>query len=93
MTKYDFAANGIQNSLRELNLLDDVLAGKPPHTNYLFSFGSIDEGHTGSTFEGLWVAGVLSALKSETLPEYGGRCGSYYGQTRTRRPQSGKTHS
>jgi hypothetical protein len=49
MTKYDFAANAIQNSLRELNLLDDVLAGKPPHTNYLFSFGSIDEGHTGST--------------------------------------------
>lgn len=71
MTKYDFAANAIQNSLRELNLLDDVLAGKPPHTNYLFSFGSIDEGHTGSTFEGLWVAGVLSALKSDTLPEYG----------------------
>lgn len=71
MTKCDFAANAIQNSLRELNLLDDVLAGKPPHTNYLFSFGSIDEGHTGSTFEGLWVAGVLSALKSETLPEYG----------------------
>ncbi|GAK59924.1 hypothetical protein U27_06910 [Candidatus Vecturithrix granuli] len=71
MAKYDFAANAIQNSLRELNMLDDVLAGKPPHTNYLFSFGNIDEGHTGSTFEGLWVAGVLSALKSETLPKYG----------------------
>lgn len=71
MAKYDFAANAIQNSLRELNMLDDVLAGNPPHTNYLFSFGNIDEGHTGSTFEGLWAAGVLSALKSETLPKYG----------------------
>ena len=71
MDTYHFAANAIQNSLRELNMLEDVLAGKPPHTNYLFSFGSIDEGHTGSTFEGLWVAGVLSALKSNTFPQYG----------------------
>ena len=71
MARYDFAANAIQNSLRELNLLDDLLAGKAPHTNYLFSFGAIDEGHTGSTFEGLWTAGVLSALKSATQPVYG----------------------
>ena len=71
MGKYNFAANAIQNSLRELNMLDDVLAGKPPKTNYLFSFGNIDEGHTGSTFEGLWVAGVLSALESDTSPIYG----------------------
>ncbi|MCP4401868.1 MAG: hypothetical protein GY801_31780 [bacterium] len=71
MARYDFAANAIQNSLRELNLLDDLLAGKAPHTNYLFSFGAIDEGHTGSTFEGLWTTGVLSALKSATQPVYG----------------------
>lgn len=71
MEKYSFAANAIQNSLRELNMLEDLLAGKPAHTNYLFSFGNIDEGHTGSTFEGLWVYGVLSALKSETRPVYG----------------------
>lgn len=71
MEKYDFAANAIQNSLRELNMLEDLLVGKPPKTNYLFSFGNIDEGHTGSTFEGLWVYGVLSALKSETRPVYG----------------------
>ncbi len=71
MEKYAFAANAIQNSLRELNMLEDLLEGKPAHTNYLFSFGNIDEGHTGSTFEGLWVYGVLSALKSETRPVYG----------------------
>ncbi len=71
MERCGFAANAIQNSLRELNMLEDLLAGKPAHTNYLFSFGRIDEGHTGSTFEGLWVAGVLSALMSETCPRYG----------------------
>jgi hypothetical protein len=71
MARKHFAANAIQNSLRELNLLDDVLAGNAPHTNYLFSFGAIDEGHTGSTYEGLWTAGVLSALKSPTQPVYG----------------------
>ncbi len=66
-----FAANAIQNSVRELSLLEDVLAGRAAHTNYLFSFGSIEEGHTGSTFEGLWTAGVLDALKSDTRPVYG----------------------
>ena len=71
MDRKRFAANAIQNSLRELNLLDDVLAGRPAHSNYLFSFGSIEEGHTGSTFEGLWVAGALEALKSETQPVFG----------------------
>lgn len=71
MAKYDFAANAIQNSLRELNLLADVLAGRPALNNYLFSFGNIEEGHTGSTFEGLWVAGVLEALKCDTRPLYG----------------------
>ena len=29
------------------------------------------KGHTGSTFEGLWVAGVIEALKTETRPQYG----------------------
>ena len=66
-----FAANAIQNSVRELNLLEDVLAGRPPRSNYLYGFGTLEEGHTGSTFEGLWVAGVIEALKTETHPEYG----------------------
>jgi hypothetical protein len=71
MAEHDFAANAIQNSLRELNMLGDLLAGEPARTNYLFSFGSMAEGHTGSTFEGLWVYGVLSALGSESVPRYG----------------------
>jgi hypothetical protein len=71
MDERKFAANAIQNSVRELNLLEDVLAGRPARTNYLYGFGTLPEGHTGSTFEGLWVAGVLEALKSETRPRYG----------------------
>ena len=71
MGRLGFAANAIQNSLRELNLLSDVLAGRAAHENYLFSFGSIEEGHTGSTFEGLWTAGVLEAVKSGVQLRYG----------------------
>jgi hypothetical protein len=71
MDEYGFCANAIQNSVRELNLLDELLAGRPARTNYLFNFGTIQEGHTGSTFEGLWVAGVLEALKTDTHPKYG----------------------
>lgn len=71
MDERKFAANAIQNSVRELNLLEDVLAGRPARTNYLYGFGTLPEGHTGSTFEGLWVAGVIEALKSDTQPAYG----------------------
>ncbi len=67
----DFRANAIQNSVRELNLLADVLAGRPARSNYLYGFGTLAEGHTGSTFEGLWVAGVIEALKTETHPVFG----------------------
>jgi hypothetical protein len=71
MDEGDFAANAIQNSVRELNLLDDVLAGRPARSNYLYGFGTLAEGHTGSTFEGLWLAGVIEALKTDTQPIYG----------------------
>ncbi len=71
MDRCGFSANAIQNSVRELNVLDDVLAGRPACTNYLPGLGTIEEGHTGSTFEGLWVAGVLEALKTDTRPRYG----------------------
>jgi hypothetical protein len=71
MDEGGFAANAIQNSVRELNLLDDVLAGRPARNNYLYGFGTLAEGHTGSTFEGLWLAGVLAALKADTRPAYG----------------------
>jgi len=71
MDECRFAANAIQNSVRELNLLEDVLAGRAPRSNYLYGFGTLEEGHTGSTFEGLWVAGVIEALKTDTHPAYG----------------------
>jgi len=71
MERGGFAANAIQNSLRELNLLEDLKQGRPSRENYLFGFGRIAEGHTGSTFEGLLHAGVIAALKAPTLPRYG----------------------
>jgi len=71
MEKCSFLANPIQNSVREVNLLEDVLAAQPPRSNYMANFGTVPEGHAGSTFEGLWVAGVLEALKADSSPEFG----------------------
>ncbi len=71
MEEHGFAANAIQNSLRELALLAELEAGLPPRSNYQFSFGAVQEGHTGSTFEGLWTEGVLSALRTSGFPRYG----------------------
>jgi hypothetical protein len=66
-----FAANTIQNSVRELELLENILAGRPPEAIYYPGFGTVDSGHTGSTFEGLWTYGVLAALQSEGRFHYG----------------------
>lgn len=71
MDQYDFQANPIQNSVREVNLLQDILSGRPARFNYLANFGRVEEGHTGSTFEGLWVAGILEALKADSSPRFG----------------------
>ena len=71
MNKCNFRANPIQNSVREVNLLDEVLAGQPSRLNYMANFGTVPEGHAGSTFEGLWVAGVLEALKTDSSPDFG----------------------
>ena len=65
MNRGDFSANAIQNSVRELHLLETLQKGEPPRVNHLFSFGPLQEGHTGSTFERHWTSGVLSALKSK----------------------------
>jgi hypothetical protein len=62
MDRKGFSANTIQNSVRELNLLDNLKAGREPERNYASGFGMIESGYTGSTFEGLWVAGTLAAL-------------------------------
>jgi hypothetical protein len=71
MVHRGMAANSIQNSVRELSLLDDLLAARPPETNYSTGIGQIETGWTGSTYEGLWVAGVLEALKCEHKLCYG----------------------
>jgi hypothetical protein len=66
-----FAANTIQNSVRELNLLDDLLACRPAPTNYACGFGTIETGYTGSTWEGLWTAGVLAAVRHDRRVRFG----------------------
>ena len=71
MDRKRFAANSIQNSVRELNLLDDLREGKEPERNYASGFGMIESGYTGSTFEGLWVYGVLAALEHDRPLAYG----------------------
>jgi hypothetical protein len=71
MDRAGFAANAIQNSVRELNLLSQLLAGLPPDKNVAFGFGTIESGYTGSSFEGLWVAGVIDALQNGAPPRYG----------------------
>lgn len=71
MNSRNMAANAIQNSIRELSLLDDVLEARPPETNYSTGIGTIEAGWTGSTYEGLWLAGALAALKSPHALRYG----------------------
>ena len=63
MDAHGFAANAIQNSVRELNFLSNLLAGRPADRNYASGFGMIEAGYTGSSFEGLWTSGVIEALK------------------------------
>ncbi|NCB00764.1 MAG: hypothetical protein EOM67_01185 [Spirochaetia bacterium] len=71
MYKGDFSANCIQNSVRELHLLETLTSGTPSRTNHLFSFGPVKEGHAGSTFEGLVTQGILQAIKFPHLIRYG----------------------
>ncbi|MGA2974430.1 MAG: tagaturonate epimerase family protein [Spirochaetia bacterium] len=71
MDRAGFPANAIQNSVRELNLLEDLKSGREPVRNYASGFGMIESGYTGSTFEGLWVAGVLAALRHGKPLVYG----------------------
>jgi hypothetical protein len=71
MARGGFAANAIQNSVRELNFLETLLEGRPAEKNIAFGFGTIETGYTGSSYEGLWVAGVLDALAHGAPPRYG----------------------
>lgn len=71
MAVHGISVNAIQNSLRELRLLSEIRTGESPREIHLHSFGTIREGHTGCTFEGLWLEGVLSALKIGRIKPYG----------------------
>lgn len=71
LNRCNIRSNPIQNSVREVNLLEDVLAGRQARLNYMANFGRVEEGHTGSTFEGLWAAGILNALKACSAPPFG----------------------
>ncbi|MCO6452771.1 MAG: hypothetical protein J5I90_18460 [Caldilineales bacterium] len=71
MAQRGFATNAIQNSVRELNSLETLLEGRSAEKNIAFGFGTIDTGYTGSSYEGLWVAGVLDALKHGVRLPYG----------------------
>ena len=71
MAQGGFAANAIQNSVRELNFLETLLEGRPAEINIAFGFGTIETGYTGSSYEGLWVSGVLDALKHGVRLPYG----------------------
>lgn len=71
MTQAGFAANAIQNSVRDLNFLETLLEARPVEKNIAFGFGAIETGYTGSIYEGLWVAGVLDALKHCAQLPYG----------------------
>ena len=66
-----FSANGIQNSVRELNLLENIQKGNAAQKLYYPGIGFVPEGHTGSTFEGLWLCGVSEALKAGVTQRYG----------------------
>ncbi|NLE46295.1 MAG: hypothetical protein GX620_16375 [Chloroflexi bacterium] len=71
MAERGFASNAIQNSVREANVLEDILAGRPALLNYGPNLGVFASGHAGSSFEGLWLSGVLEALKAPGCPVYG----------------------
>lgn len=71
MEKGGFSANIIQNSVRELNRLETILDAVPAEKNYACGFGTIETGYTGSTYEGLWVSGVLDALTYPAVLPYG----------------------
>ncbi len=52
-------------------LPENAAGGRPAERNIAFGFGAIENGYTGSTYEGLWVAGVLNALQHGVQLPYG----------------------
>jgi hypothetical protein len=65
-------AEVIQNSaFRELAPKDFILAPPSGEAAFLPGHGSVSVGHTGSSIEGLWVAGVAAAVERGFRGHYG----------------------
>jgi hypothetical protein len=65
-------AEAIQNSAyRELAPKDFILAPPSAEAAYLPGHGSLNIGHTGTSIEGLWLAGVVSAMEDGFSSPYG----------------------
>jgi len=65
-------AEVIQNSAyRELAPMEFILAPPSKEAAYLPGHGSLSIGHTGTSIEGLWLSGVMSAVEHGFRQEYG----------------------
>lgn len=62
----------VQNSAyRELAPLDFIMAPPSKEAAYLPGHGSLNIGHTGSSIQGLWLYGVVSAIEHGFTEPYG----------------------
>ena len=65
-------AETMQNSAyRELAPMDMILAPPGAEVTYLPGHGSLNIGHTGSSIQGFWLAGVLSHIENDCTEPYG----------------------
>lgn len=72
MRKTGIQAEIIQNSAyRELAPVSFILSPPANEVTYLPGHGSLNIGHTGSSIQGLWLAGVVSAIENGFDMPYG----------------------
>lgn len=65
-------AETIQNSAyRELAPMDMILSPPSSEVTYLPGHGSLNIGHTGSSIQGFWLAGVTSHIENGVTQPYG----------------------
>jgi hypothetical protein len=72
LRKTGITAEIIQNSAwRELAPVSFILSPPASEITYLPGHGSLNIGHTGSSIQGLWLAGVVSAIEAGFDQKYG----------------------
>jgi hypothetical protein len=65
-------AESVQNSAyRELAPMEMILSPPGAEVTYLPGHGSLSIGHTGSSIEGFWLAGVLAHIENGCFEPYG----------------------